>query len=245
MAPADFGGPTPGDYGVPLLQVCRWGMIWRWAKEIGAQVPVDDDSKLRPDWMGLCHEFAEFLEEENMTSDCMTFHDLAAIEMFVGSADRIEKTFLVVREKLKSAKTELGTGNFHSLLYDGSSGIVWGGWFYVKKENQPKDWHLTWGIRFPAISELWLGCDPPLPELPHAFLSLDTDGSDFPLAALQPKDIPEGWRIPPEEENLIIAKPLHEFRHDAEGLAADFGDWVDASIKSAHPMLAKLLKAAL
>jgi hypothetical protein len=247
-APADFDGPTPGNYGVPLLQVCRWGMIWRWAKVVGAQALANDvfndDPKTRPDWKGLCHEFAEFLEEENMTSDYMTFHDLAAIEVFVSSANRIERTFQVVREALKPAKNEFGKGNFYALAYDGDLGIVWGSWFYVKKRTPPTDWHFSWGIRFPSVSKYWLGCNPPLPQVAHAFLSLDTDGSDLPLSSLKPTDIPDGWVMPPKEENLIIAKPLYQFRPDAEGLAADFGEWVATSLKSARPMLDKLIKAS-
>jgi hypothetical protein len=240
VAPADFGGQSPGDYGVPFLRVCRWSMIWRWAKKIGAPIRNDAVLDARPSWMDLSHELAEFLEDENMTSDCMTLHDLAAVELFVGSAQRVERTFAVVRERLSSVKDGLATGRFNGPNYTSAGGVVWC-WFYLTEPQKIRgNWHFGWGIRFPAVSEWWLGCIPPLPGAPHAFLTLSTDDSPLPVSSLKPSEIPAGWIVTPQEEHLLIVKPLYEFRPDAEGLAADFGEWVAVSMQSIRPALATL-----
>jgi hypothetical protein len=56
--------------------------------------------------------------------------------------------------------------------------------------------------------------------------------------------MPIGWVVGPEDKDLVIAKPLHELRHDAEGLAADLATWVADTLRAALPMLAKLIAAA-
>ena len=242
--PADFGGPTPGDYGVPNLQVCRWGMIWRWSKTMGAHAFAGDTAGKLTGWIVLCREFTEFLENENMTSDSMTLHDVATAEVFVSSAQRIERTFAIVREALEPTKNALGhnTGRIppHPTYEDG---LVWTWFYFLQPQKIKNNWHFGWGIRFPELSKWALDCSPPLPLVAHAFVTLSADNEDFPSTSLKPTDILPGWRITPNEEDLVVAKPLHELRPDAEGLAADFSEWVAASIKSARPMLEKLVKA--
>jgi hypothetical protein len=80
--------------------------------------------------MVLCREFTEFLENENMTSDCMTLHDVATAEVFVSSAQRIERTFVIVRKALEPVRKELAAGHFlpHPFYDDG---LVWS-WFYLR-----------------------------------------------------------------------------------------------------------------
>ena len=134
-----------------------------------------------------------------MNSDCMTLHDLAAVEVFVSSADRVGSTFEVVRKAVETAKDGLVTGRFHGPEYFGTHGVVWS-WFSLREPPKVKnDWHFSWGIRFPAVSAQWKGCDPPLPEVPHAFVHFSFEYLDFPLASLQPTDIPSGWRITPDK----------------------------------------------
>lgn len=243
--PTDFGGPDNRNYGVPIVQVCRWGTVWRWAKNNGANCQTDDPANSRPMWMELCLELSEFLEEENMTSEYMTLHDIAAVEVFISSATRIERTFSEVRKAINSIKSDfancgLTTGNFRDITYSGDGGVVWS-WFYVKFPHKkgPNDLFFGWGIRFPNISEWWLENKADLPTLPHVFLTISSDNSGLPISALLPDEIPTGW-VSVSDEELVLAKPIYDFKHDAEGIAADFGQWVALAMKTATPMVLKL-----
>jgi hypothetical protein len=124
-APADFSGPAYGDYGVPILCVCRWGAIWRWAKKLGAQTAPDHEAAAQSMAAKLCNEFAQFLEDENMTADYVTFHDLAALEVYVRSADRLEASFEVMRVAVRQVIGELRTREKKDVVYEGEGGLVW------------------------------------------------------------------------------------------------------------------------
>ena len=240
VAPADFGGRTPGDYGVPILQVCRWDMIWRWARNITPRSIARGDFDNRPTWISLCHELAEFLEDQNMVDDFMTLHDLAVLQIFVDSAARVNATFAAIRAAVVLETNGLAHGHIRSPEYDSEACVAWS-WFYIQTPSiVAQRWHFGWGIRFPQLSQWWLGCES-LPRVPHAFLTLTTDEVALPLTDI---DIPVGWVVTPEEGDLVIAKPMHEFPADAEAMTAAFSEWVATSLRSARPMLTALTNAA-
>jgi hypothetical protein len=245
--PSDFR-ESAGQYGVPTLGVCRWGKIWRWAKSVGGL--AKPGAMERPVWKELCVELAEFLEERNMTSEYMTSHDVAAVEIFVNSGTRIDKTFEKASEAIETAKTGIikeGLEIYSALqrhVYDGNGAVAWK-YFYVRKQREktPKNWYFGWGIRFPAISQWWKDSKPELPALPHAFVVLGSDLFDLPLSVLKSDEFPPGWTSSDAEKSLAIAKPLYAFEHDAEQFATDFGCWVANEIQSAIPVLTKLIRA--
>ncbi len=92
-----------------------------------------------------------------------------------------------------------------------------------------KDQRLAWGIRFPSDeSEWWGGCEPKLPGVSYAFVTLLKDGLGprIPVDALSEGDLPEGWSSDRAEGELIIGRPLHTFRQDPEGWTNDFAEWI-------------------
>jgi hypothetical protein len=111
------------------------------------------------------------------------------------------------------------------------------------KNNRPNQWYFAWGIRVPVASEWFLDAESLLPDVTHAFVNLCSDGTLLPLSTLEPADIPLEWHCVENNKVMIVAKPIHEFPHDAESFTAAFGDWIATKIEAALPVLDKLVPA--
>jgi hypothetical protein len=239
--PDDFW--EPGAYFVPVVSVCRWGHVWSWMRRAAAAGLSNlGEGGNPPTWLTLCEEFGDFLEEEGMTSDFMTSQDLATLQVFIGSADRISSTFEQVRQKLDPFKRRLGS-RVSKFEYSADGGVIWA-WIYLQTPTKgvKNNWHIGWGIRFPLpSSDWWSGCRPLLPDIPHVFVSVQAnEDPGLPLTDLSSEQVPAGWSIDPEEGELIIARPLHELRHDPEGFTTDFADWVTSQVELIHPIIAAM-----
>ena len=233
VAPADFGVTS---YGVPYADVCKWRRVWEWACRSPPEetkLPVSAD---KSHWNVLRLELASFLEGENMSSELMTSHDLAAVEVFVGAADRITNTFKHIGDIIQPFREKFG-GNRNGNFYNGKEAIVWD-WLYLKSPKNAK-WYFGWGFRFPAISRWWNELEVPLPEVPHAFLVFRSDNREIPTG-LSEEALPAGWRQNVSDRHLFVAKPLHEFKADPEGLATNVGEWVLGRMNEIQPYVAKL-----
>lgn len=223
-------------YGVPHVGTCRWREVWRWARAAGA-----DGSAAPGTWAQLSIEFAAFLEAQRMSADYMTQDDIAQAQVFVATADRVQHTFNAVAERLYGIRWEIGSGRIRGASYDSVGAVAWT-WFYLREPLNAK-WYFAWGIRFPETSRFWNGAEPPLPSDPHAFVTLGTDNRPVPVAALDGGTLPDGWARAGDHE-LVIGRKLTDLPTDADMLAAEFANWVAASITALRPTLAKLVAAA-
>jgi hypothetical protein len=148
--PVDFHGSN-GKYGVPTLGVCRWGAVWRWMKGTGAQANPNTGIDM---WLELCAEMAEFLEEQNMTSEYMTIHDVASAENFVSSAARFARTFEEAIKAIEPVRVALSKENLspntidrNRPCYDARAGAVWT-WFYVKRPLKKRTQRLVFRLGY-------------------------------------------------------------------------------------------------
>lgn len=166
-----------------------------------------------------------------MSTDYMTMRDLSALDLFVESHARLTHTFELVRDRLAPMREKLGTSKpkIEKLTYDSEGRVAWA-WVYLR--NSPKisdNWRIAWGIRFPPDnSEWWAGVEPPLPEVPHAFVAVSAEKEpSLPVSEFARRNkIPTGWSTDLKEGELITSRPVHSFPSDPEAWATDFADWV-------------------
>lgn len=162
--------------------------------------------------------------------------------MFVAASDRITQTFAAVEEAVQRFNAEPGTGRFYPVIYNSKGALAWA-WFYLR-EPRGWRWSLCWGVRFPENSQYWTESDPPLPNVPHVFVSLSYEHDRFAVpASLEAGRLPAGWQLASETE-LVTARPLGDLPLDGEAFASEFGRWVADSIEALKPTLARLVSTA-
>ena len=218
VPPAEYlASPVSLDNG-PLRSTCSWRDVARWLINTGAQVNLD----VRSGWVDLAFELASFLTENDMNSDPMRFHDLAALHLYVESARRIETTF----ELIAKASTDLikvSTG-FSGPQADTEGGLYWA-WVYPKPPYAPAGakWYVGWGLRFPESSTWWNKAEPELPTAVQAFVHIGSDAQRAPLPLLS-ATVPEGWSR--TDADLVIAKPLSDFTGKSDAVVNALGRWI-------------------
>ena len=89
-SPPDRFGADETAFGVEWQHVCRWPAVWRWLASSASRVT---DNCAVATWQALAAELVQFLREKDMTSETMTLYDLAAAEMYIGSAARVSSLF--------------------------------------------------------------------------------------------------------------------------------------------------------
>jgi hypothetical protein len=244
--PSDFSGRS-SLYGVTTRSICPWRSVWAWVKRQGnivsvpATAAVAQNADSEEIWRVFSRELADFLAEEGMSSDYMTYHDLAALELYVGSDARVENTFTLVAEKLDTFRRKLGSPppRVYGPEFEGSGGVIYA-WVYLRHPKPVYDkWHILWGVRFPSVSsDWWSAVEPPLPGAPHAFVAVAWEGEPrFYISDADQKAIPGGWSVNSGDGELIAARSVHGFRQDPEGWANDFADWVSAEVEQIYPMI--------
>ena len=236
-APSDF---SPENYSVSQVNVCQWRSVWKWAKELSLY-----QCRTTVETSVLVKEFRNFLEEQSMSSEYASFQDIAKAQIYTESAGRMENLFSLLdaaaektRKPLEPSVTRTSSMGFHS-----EYSVIWS-WFYFKKpKNVAFNWHIAWGIRFPTDQvDCWNGCIPPLPGVPHAFVTTMTEGK-LPIIAVDEvskKELHSGWSRDAGEGVLVVSKPLHEFGPDPEKMAQDMAEWVEKEVTLIAPVLTKL-----
>lgn len=215
---------------------CQWQQIWHWLQNLP---PANDQPDDHPSsvWRILCGELATFIKDNNMVSEAMTQQDLAAAEVHVSGAQRIETTFNRIGSAVKAELAGLLVQGSPNFQFNSEGGVV-EGWLYLKAPQ--RNWYIAWGIRFPSISSWWTDVNPPLPEVTHAFVCLHNQSGPPPSAKrLDQEDILQSWTIV-EDNELVAAKPLHDFSADPEQRTASMADWVCMCIAEIKPYFNKL-----
>ena len=232
---SDFG---PGKYGVSHRAVCRWRQIWHWARKADDEMAVQTAPAAKQ--LTLKAELADFLEERNMGGDQLTSNDVAAMSSYFGAVRKVERTLTDVADKLSQVRAQLGMGNVSPINYTSLMACAWS-WSYLSGPPGQK-WYLGWGIRFPEHSDRhWKKFQPPLPDVPHVFLVLGTEGKAIPLEKL-PDALPQGW-IPTGKSEAVIGYPLDSFLPSSEKFTEAVAKWIEQEMVLLHPVIKKLLEA--
>src|SRR5262249_22145594 len=222
--PPDFGRSNPA-YRVPWQRACRWHQLWRWLRHSGRQ-RTQATSKVEA-WQELAAELAEFLEENEMASETMTQKDLAVLQVYAGSAERVEETFRRIRQRIKKFLTDVST-NRPERWFDR------GGCFYYVYLNSPPapprtKWYAAWGFRFPSDDQWWEATVNRLPSVPFAVVFLEGERDPYPAVENVTGDrLPKGWIGSPSTEDAVViaVRPLHDFPGDSERFADELAEWV-------------------
>lgn len=216
----------------PYWRHTRWHEVWRWLRAHGRS-PADTPG---PSWKDLCAELADFLEERNMSSEFMSLHDLAAVQVVIGSVDRVANTFDQVGKAVKRELGELAVQGAPGFEYQSEGGVIVG-WLYLR-EPQKQNWSVCWGIRFPGVGGWWKDMDLPDADRVHAYVYLSHERGKGPLLDKIPKGkLPQGWWTSADKE-LVAIQPLHQFPAAPEGLASELTSWTKdrvAEIKALLP----------
>jgi hypothetical protein len=236
--PEGYGKGDTERFGVPWQRSIRWHHIYNWLKR--------NTQESTTDWGMLALELVAFLEERQMSVETMSSYDIAAAEIFVGSADRIRATFKRVAELLEErlASVNCKQPSNYGAEYESQGSSIWD-WAYLASPPAPRsDWFIGWGLRFPAKSQWWLDLDPPLPSLPHVFVSFGSDGKKEkpPIRALYDRLIPEGWVRDPNYDEMVSTKILSEFSNTSDQFSDALAEWIGNKIDDLKPILAKLLR---
>jgi len=226
--PASFAAGDINTYGVPWQPVCRWPDVWRWLNANASAQPATA-------WQAFAKELADFLGEQEMTSEMMTQHDLAALAVYLPSATRVNNLFNHIYEAVTADWEFAGQHNTarSTIEYQSDASLIWD-WGYVRSPNTPHDWSvwfLGWGIAFPERPpRQWDDAIPPLPKRAYAFFGLFTEKEEYPIPS-DPRNrrwgLGDDWSACESDCNsLITARAMCDFDPDPDRLAEQFTDWV-------------------
>lgn len=232
--PDSFAKGDTNTYGVPWQPVCRWPDVWRWLNANASAQPETS-------WGAFAKELADFLGEQEMTSEMMTQHDLAALAVYVPSAARVHHLLHHIwTEAVKPSWDNDGLYGHSSLdaehttigYYSDEAQIS--DFAYVRSPNAPYDWNvwfLTWGIAFPEQPVKWCrDAIPPLPKRPYAFFGFLSANDRQPIPSDSKQGcwgLNDGWSVSESEPNgLIKGRAMSDFDPDPDRLAEQITNWV-------------------
>jgi hypothetical protein len=237
-APPDDFGSGASQYGVRWQRVCRWPSIWNWATSRASREAGDGP---KPAWQVLAGDLAEFLRERGMTLETPTDRDLAAAEVYIGSADRYKRLFdRMWLEAVRPVWPDYygHPANEGRVDYSSDLGVLQD-WIYVQRPYSPYNWnvwYVGWGIAFPGTSNWWTDAEPPLPARNYAFVCLWSDNDrQQPLPPMSPYTLwvlGGGWAVAARGGHCVIkACAMCEFDPDPNRLAAELIQWVRGAIE--------------
>jgi len=246
--PDSFAAGDTRTYGVPWQHVCRWRDVWQWLN-------VNASSQPATPWQAFAKELADFLGEKEMTSETMTQRDLAALEMYLPSATRVNTLFnRIWREAVRPSWTNgLGShdgGNVErSTIWFFSDQAMIQDWGYLRPPADAPPgcgyWCLAWGITFPGQS-IGSSVDaiPPLPKRPYAYFGLFSQPA-WPIPS-DPQNrrwgLGDDWSVGESDSSLINARAMCNFDPDSDVLAKQTIDWIkeaNAQLRSALPTIVR------
>lgn len=231
--PDGFATGDTSTYGVPWQCVCRWPAVWHWLNANASAQPGTT-------WQALAKELADFLRENEMTSETMTQHDLSALEVYLPSAARVRKSFeRIWDEAIKPTWNNAIWGHDRGAVariwiqYASEGALIWD-WGYLRAPHSPyawNIWHLGWGIAFPEqLLTWWDDAIPPLPKRPYAFFGLFSEEDRRPVPSDPQHErwgLGAGWSVSASNRNgLIKGRALCDFDPDPDRLAEQIIDWV-------------------
>jgi len=230
--PSDWGGalillthwtPAPADFATYPQMYCsryrntiRWTDLSRWLR---------DETKLsgheQTDWAALSVDLVNFLRKKDMDHERATSHDLAALQIYVASADRVRKSVEDIWESVKELWRPICQQNDKPFDISTEYGCAWK-WRYLVR-NDLRSSYLAFGIRFPDLAQN--RADTALGDVPYFFVEL---GSDYEGSAINELKMPSCWIV--SDDLRIATRPLRDFPTDPDRLVLEAQAWVSERI---------------
>lgn len=220
--PPDFL-QVSGSYGCRHRGVTRWSELSRWLSVL-IRLPEHADAG----WALLAGEFITFLREMDMDSELATGHDLAALQMYLASADRVRNTVQQIWESARPIWRPVCIQTDVPLEVSTAYGCVWKYRYLVRSDL--RSCYMAAGFRFPTI-----GSHPSYADAsgePYVFVELGSDNDGSPVDTLQ---LSTEWSV---SADLRLAKlPLRSLPIDPELFLSESSAWVSRRIAEAAALI--------
>lgn len=238
VAAPDWGGalallthwtPAPADFlAQPQLYCCgrtgvaRWADLSRWLRRLPRDARSDPAG-----WIVLAAELASFLKERNMDSELATSQDLAALQIYVASADRVRNSVEQAWESARDLWRPVCIQTENPLEISTEYGCAWK-WRYLSRSDLKKS-YVAAGIRWPAIAD-----HPDYADggEPHLFIELGSDEDQSPISVLA---LPEPWGG--SGDSRIAKRTLRDLPLDPDLFQSDAQTWIKARLSEVVGLL--------
>ena len=215
-APPDDFLRHPERYGAQRTGVFRWSDLHRWlVKQVRATWPNDSG------WTTLAAEFTAFLKEKGMDSELATNADVAALQIYLSSADRIRNTVELIWNGAQELWRPLCINRDTPLELSTAYGCAWK-WRYLAREDLRQSF-IAAGVRWPDIADDATYSD--RDGEPHLFVELGSDEDASPISRLI---LPKEWLG--SGDSRIARLPLRALPTGADAFRLEAQDWVRARI---------------
>lgn len=181
------------------------------------------------EWVFFGRELLAFLREQNMDSELATGSDLAALQIYVASADRVRHSVEHIWEGAKDIWKPLCTQSPYPIEVSTQYGCVWK-FRYLSRADLRRSFIAT-GIRYPALSQHPAYSDPE--GEPYLFVELGSDDDNSPIDRLS---MSEDWES--YDDQRIAKLSIRELPVDPEQFVAEASKWALARFIEAAPLLA-------
>lgn len=208
---------------------CRHRGVTRWAdlsRRLSTLIRLPEHAGTG--WALLAGEFVNFLKELNMDSELANSQDLAALQIYIASADRIRNTVEQIWEGAREIWKPVCIQKDVPLEVTTSYGCVWKYRYLVRSDL--RNCYMAAGLRFPAIGS-HISYTEPTGE-PYLFVELGSDNDGSPIDNLQ---LPEEWSV---SADMRLAKlPLRNLSVDPEVFLFEASAWASSRISEAAKLI--------
>lgn len=214
-APADFEHRAKA-YASRYLNTIRWAGLSRWLARL-----AEGSTQPEVDWVRLSGEMVAFLKEQNMDSELATGHDLAALRIYIASADRVRNSVERIWHGAESVWRPICQQTNSPLEVSTAYGCVWK-YRYLARSDLRKS-YLAVGIRYPDVGTYPAGFS--RDGAPYFFVELCSDNASSGIKNLA---MPKCWK---DSDGIRLAAcSLRDLPADADLLVAKAEEWVKARI---------------
>lgn len=212
-----------GPYGCRHRGITRWSELARWLSAL-IRLPEHADAG----WALLAGEFVTFLREMDMDSELATGHDLAALQIYLASADRVRNSVQQIWESARTIWRPVCIQTDVPLEVSTAYGCVWKYRYLVRSDL--RSCYMAAGVRFPTIGSYPSYAEPG--GEPYLFVELGSDNDGSPIDTLQ---LPAEWSV---AADLRLAKlPLRSLAVDPELFVSESSAWVSGRIVEAAELI--------
>jgi hypothetical protein len=230
--PRDWGGalvllshwtPAPANFAICQQTYCsryrntvRWTDVSRWLTDAANRPGLE-----QMDWASLSVDLVNFLRKKDMDHERATRQDLAALQIYVASADRVRKSVEDIWESSKAVWRPICQQKDNPFEISTELGCAWKFRYLSRKDLRSS--YLAFGIRFPDISKYLT--DVARADAPYFFIEL---GSEDKASAISNLNLPSCWNV--SDEVRIVTRPMHDFSANPDLLVSEAQAWVGERI---------------
>ncbi len=213
-----------GPYGCRHRGVTRWSDLSRC---LSALVRLPEHAGTG--WAMLAKDFITFLKEMNMDSELATSQDLAALQIYVASADRVRNTVEQIWEGSRDIWKPICIQKDMPLEVSTSYGCVWKYRYLVRSDL--RNCYIAAGLRFPNIGGHTAYAE--LTHEPYLFVEIGSDSNRSPIDDLQ---LPSDWKV--SVDLRLATLPMRSLSIDPELFISEAKSWVSQRIKESARQIA-------